>query len=70
MSMVVQYAIDDAKVCQGFSKSNLKAIQTSLQKTITWIKKLGKGKQEWNDVYIIVRLPMRMFKTPTKTQFA
>jgi RNase H-fold protein (predicted Holliday junction resolvase) len=70
MSIIVQYAIDDAKVYQGFSKISLKAIQTSLQKTITWTKKLRKGKQEWKNVYIIVGLPTRMLKTPMKTQFA
>jgi hypothetical protein len=48
----------------------LKIIQTSLPKTITWTKKLGKRKQECKDVYIIVGLPTRMLKTPMKTQFA
>jgi hypothetical protein len=43
-------AIDDAKVCQGFLEVSLKALQTSLQKNITWIKKLGKGSQEWKYV--------------------
>jgi hypothetical protein len=39
MSTVAQYAIDDAKVCQGFSKISLKVIQTSLQKIIIWTTK-------------------------------
>jgi len=36
------YAIDNAKVYHGFSKVNLKGVQTSLQKTITWTKNLGR----------------------------
>jgi hypothetical protein len=33
-SKVVQYVIDDAKVCQGFSKISLKVIYGLLQKSI------------------------------------
>jgi hypothetical protein len=40
------YAIDDAKVYRGFSKVNLNAIQATLHKTIPWIKKSSKGRQE------------------------
>jgi hypothetical protein len=70
MSTVAQYAIDDAKVCQGFSKISLKVIQTSLQKIIIWTKKIGKGKQKCKDVYIIAGLQMKMLKTPMNMQFA
>jgi hypothetical protein len=35
MSKVLHYAIDDTKICQDFSKVNLKVIWTSLQKLIT-----------------------------------
>jgi hypothetical protein len=31
MSAIAQYAIDDAKIYQGFSEISLKVIQTSLQ---------------------------------------
>jgi hypothetical protein len=43
MSKATQYAIDDVKVCSGFTKVRLKGAQTSLQKSIAWIKNLGKG---------------------------
>jgi hypothetical protein len=43
MLEVVQYAVYDAKVYYGLSKKNLKVVQTSLQKTIIWTRKLGKG---------------------------
>jgi hypothetical protein len=35
MSMAAQYVINDVKIYVGFSESNLKIIQSSLQKTIT-----------------------------------
>jgi hypothetical protein len=63
------YAIDDAKVYQGFSKMNLKAIQATLHKTIPWTKKPNKGRQKWKDLCIIARLPTKMFKTFVKMQF-
>jgi hypothetical protein len=49
---------------------NLKGVQASLQKTITWTKKFVKGRQEWKDSCIIAGLPSRMLKTPIKTRFA
>jgi hypothetical protein len=42
MSKATQYAIDDVKACFGFTKVSLKGAQTSLQKSITWIKIFGK----------------------------
>jgi hypothetical protein len=70
MFKVAQYAINNTKVCVGFSKVSLKGVQASLQNTITWIKKFGKGKQEWKYSCIIVGLPPRMLKTFVKTRFA
>jgi hypothetical protein len=43
MSKVTQYAIEDAKICQGFSKVSLKFVQTSLQKLLFGPKNQGKG---------------------------
>jgi hypothetical protein len=37
MLKATQYANNDAKVCQGFSKINLKAIEISRQKASTWM---------------------------------
>jgi hypothetical protein len=45
MSKACQYAFDDSKVCVGFLEVSFKNVQTSLQKTITWTKIFGKGKQ-------------------------
>jgi hypothetical protein len=42
MSKATQYVTNDAKVCVKFSKGGLKAIQSLLQKNVTWIINLGK----------------------------
>jgi hypothetical protein len=49
---------------------SLKDVQAALQKTITWIKKSTKGKQEWDVACIEARLPIRRLKTLVKTTFA
>jgi hypothetical protein len=64
------YAIENAKVYHGFSKLNLKGVQTSLQKTITWTKKSRKKRQKWKVSCVIIGLLTRMFKTPMKMHFA
>jgi hypothetical protein len=38
----------DSKVCVGFPSISIKEAQLVLQKTITWTKKSGKGRQEWH----------------------
>jgi hypothetical protein len=47
MSKVCQHATDDKKVCKGMKKVSVKKAQGTLQKTIMWTKKSGKGRQEW-----------------------
>jgi hypothetical protein len=47
MFKVCQYAIDDDKILVGVTLMNVKDAQARLQKTITWPKKLGKGRLEW-----------------------
>jgi hypothetical protein len=47
MSKCCKYAFNDLKVCASMRKVSIKDVQTSLQKTITWTKKIGKDKQEW-----------------------
>jgi hypothetical protein len=48
----------------------LKATETSIQKTISQIKKSRKGRKKWKGVCIIARLPIRIFKKIVKMQFA
>ncbi len=47
MSKTCQYATNEAKVGVGMKEVNLKDAQATLHKTITRIKKYGKGKIEW-----------------------
>jgi hypothetical protein len=55
------------KSCVGLSKVSLKEARSSLQKIITWIKKPRKGKQEWKEFCIIVRLFIKMLRILMKT---
>jgi hypothetical protein len=41
MSNATQYVVNNAKVCARFSKVNLKVVQSSLQKSITWTQNIG-----------------------------
>jgi hypothetical protein len=42
-----QHAINDTKLGVGMKEMNVTEDQSALLKTITWTKKLGKGRQEW-----------------------
>lgn len=70
MSKVCQYATTEDKVCVGMKKVSLKTAQKSLQSCITWTKKSGVGRGEWNKACIEAGLPSRKLKTPVKTRFA
>jgi hypothetical protein len=45
MSKVCQYATNEDVVCQGMKEISLKKAQSTLQKIIMWMKKIGKGRQ-------------------------
>ena len=47
-----------------------KEVQTNLHKTITWTKKYGKGRAEWDEVRVEMGLASRKLKTPMKIRFA
>ncbi|KAG0573230.1 hypothetical protein KC19_VG160100 [Ceratodon purpureus] len=70
MSKVCQYATTEEKVCVGMKKVSLKTAQKSLQSCITWTKKSGVGRSEWNKACIEAGVPSRKLKTPVKTRFA
>ena len=57
-------------MCKGMKEVSLKDAQKSLQSCITWMKKSGKGRQEWDKACIDAGLPTRKLKTPVKTRFA
>ena len=70
MSKVCQYATNDEQMCKGMKEVSLKNAHKSLQSCITWTKKLGKGRQEWDKACIDAGLPTRKLKTHVKTRFA
>jgi hypothetical protein len=47
-SKACQYGTVKENVCKNLKYISIKPIQTDLQKCITWLKKSGKGRQEWN----------------------
>jgi hypothetical protein len=47
MFKACQYATNDSKVFVGLQHVTMKDALASLQKTIIWTKKSGKGRQEW-----------------------
>ncbi len=51
-------------------KVSLKDTQFTLQKTITWTKKSGKGRQEWEAPCREVNLHPRKLRNFVKTRFA
>jgi len=57
MSKACQYAINDDKASKSLMEVNVKNAQATLQKTITWTKKFGEGRQEWEKAYIECGLP-------------
>ncbi len=55
---------------EGLEQVNVKVTQRNLRKTITWIKKLGKRRQEWERACVERGLRPQKHKTPVKTRFA
>jgi hypothetical protein len=54
----------------GLKQVYVKVTQSSLQKTTTWTKKSGKGRQEWERACVERRLWPRKSKTLMKIRFA
>jgi len=70
MSKACQYATNDDKIYVGLRNVNVKKAQSELQKTITWTKKSGKGRQEWEWACFESGMRHRKLKTHVKTKFA
>jgi hypothetical protein len=41
-------AFEEENMCKNLKYVFIKSTQAKLQKCITWLKKLGKGRHEWN----------------------
>ncbi len=46
---------------------SIKNAQSNIQKCITWLKKFGKGKQEWNKECMDARIDPRKLNTLVNT---
>ncbi len=47
---------------------HIKSIEVNLQKCITWRKKFGKGRQEWNKACFEIGIGPRKLNTLVKTK--
>ncbi len=47
---------------------SIKSVQVDLQKCITWPKKFGKGRQEWNKVCVETNIHPKKLNTLVKTK--
>ncbi len=70
MFKAYQYATNDEKVTTSLKQVSVKAAQGNLQKTITWTKKSGKGRQEWERACVEKGLQPQKLKTLMKIRFA
>jgi hypothetical protein len=64
-----QYTCNDINVFIGFGEVNLKAIQFTLQKIITWTKRFGKGRSKWHRAFLNVGVSHQKLKAMVKTRF-
>jgi hypothetical protein len=65
-SKACQYATTKEKVCKDLRYVLIKSIQGDLQKCITWPKKYGKGRQEWEKAHVKSSLPPQKLNTLVK----
>jgi hypothetical protein len=66
----IKYACNDSKVFIGFKEVSLKAIRSTLQNTITWIKKFSKRCNKWHRACLDDGLAHQKLKTLVKIRFA
>jgi len=67
-SKAFQYGTAKEKVCKDLKYVSFKSAQTYLQKCITWLKKSGKGRQEWNKACVETTIHPKKLNTPVKTK--
>ncbi len=66
-----QYACNDTKTFVGLKEVSLKATQSRLQKTITWIEKFDKERNKFGIGHaLIIGFPICKLKTLVKIRFA
>jgi len=67
-SKTCQYGIEEEKICEKLNYVSIKSTQSSLQKCITWLKKFGKGRHEWNKTCLEIGIRPKKLNTPIKTR--
>jgi hypothetical protein len=67
-SKACQYGTVKEKVCKNLKYISIKSVQTDLQKCITWLKKSGKGRHEWNKACVETCIHPKKLNTPMKTK--
>jgi hypothetical protein len=67
-SKACQYGTAKEKACKDLKYVSFKSTQTYLQKCITWLKKFGKGRQEWNKACVETSIHPKKLNTPVKTK--
>jgi hypothetical protein len=67
-SKACQYGTTKEKVYRNLKYVSIKSTQVDLQKCITWPKKYGKGKQEWNKVCLETKIRPKKLNIPIKTR--
>jgi hypothetical protein len=53
-------------MCKNLEYVFIRSTQIDLYKCITWPKKIGKGRQEWNTTYVEINIHLRKLSTPMK----
>ncbi len=70
MLKACQYAMNETKVGACMKEVSLKNAQATFQKTITWTRKFGKARLEWEKAYHEANMQHKKLKTLVKTHFA
>jgi len=63
-----QYGATKKKVCKDMRFMSIKNVQYDIQKCITWSKKFGKGRLEWNKACMDARICPKKLNTLIKTK--
>ncbi len=63
-----QYGTTKKKVCKDMRFMSIKNVQYDIHKCITWSKKFGKGRLEWNKACMDARICPKKLNTLIKTK--
>jgi hypothetical protein len=61
-------SFEEENMCKGLKYVFIKSTQANLQKCITWFKKLGKGRHEWNKGSVETDICPKKLSIPMRTK--